>query len=104
MPQIITPIDFMRTSVQFVSLVAEAQSVMLYRMMGMSGFVSLTQTEKRRMLEEKPPAFAASMVAGTLAIMAGKAPTTVMEVSMAPLRRETRSNRRRLAKRHGLRR
>ncbi len=103
MPQIVTPVDLMRTGIQALSLMAEAQSVMMYRMMGLSGMVSLTPLEKRRMLQEKPPAFAEAMMAATLAMLAGKAPTTVMEVSMEPLRRTARSNRQRLARRHPMR-
>ncbi len=99
MARVVTPIDLMNTSMQFVTLMAETQTVMAYRMMGMAGLWSVTPHEKKRMVEEKGPAFMEAVLAGTMTAARGQSPDRVMRATMAPLSRKTASNRRRLAKR-----
>ena len=99
MARVVTPIDLMNTSLQFVTLMAETQVVMAYRMMGMAGIWSVTPHEKKRTVEAKGPAFMEAMLAGTMTAARGQSPDRVMRATMAPLSRKTASNRRRLAKR-----
>jgi len=80
-------------------MMAEAQTVIGYRLMGMAGFWSVTPSENSRMVAEKIPAFAASMRGGAMAAMSGKPPAQIIDAAVRPLGRKTRANSRRLAKR-----
>ena len=99
MARVVTPMDLMNTSFQFVTLMVETQTVMAYRMLGMAGVWSVTPHEKKRMVDEKGPAFMEAMLAGTMTAARGQSPDKVMRATMAPLSRKTASNRKRLAKR-----
>lgn len=99
MARVATPMDLMTTSMQFVTLMAETQTVMAYRMMGMAGVWSVTPHEKRRMVEEKGPAFMEAMFSGVMTAVKGQSPDKVMRATMDPLSKKTASNRKRLAKR-----
>ena len=91
--------DLFWTSLRFTSLLVEAQTVIGYRVLGLSGIWSIPDREKRRMIEEKPPAFMEAAFAANIAAMSGSAPHKVMEAAMEPLEKTARSNRKRLAKR-----
>lgn len=94
-----TPAELVRTSMTFWTLMAETQAVMAYRVMGMAGIWAVTGTENRRMVDEKGPAFAEAMVAGSRAAMSGQRPDQVALAAMLPLQKRTASNNRRLARR-----
>ncbi|MEO1238997.1 MAG: antifreeze protein [Pseudomonadota bacterium] len=81
---------------------AEANAVIFMRLWGMAGVWSVTPSETTRMFTEKPGAFITSMSRATDAAMKGKSPTAVGRAALTPIRRKTRANSRRLAKR-GLR-
>ncbi len=92
-------LDLYRTGMTFVSLMAQTQMVMTYRMMGMAGVWKVAGSENRRMVDEKGPAFAESMIAGARALMTGQRPDQVAMAAMQPLHSKTSSNSRRLARR-----
>lgn len=94
-----TPADLVHASVTFWTLMAETQMVIGYRMLGMAGLWAVTGTETDRMIAEKAPAFVKAGQAATLAAMSGKRPDQVAVAAMEPLRRKTRANSRRLARR-----
>lgn len=82
-----------------LALMAETQAVIGYRLMGIAGFWSVTPSENQRMVNEKLPAFTEAIVAGAMAGTRGKTPAQVVDATLRPLRRRTRQNSRRLAKR-----
>ncbi|MCP1167185.1 antifreeze protein [Limimaricola litoreus] len=99
MNTIATPAELVRTSVTFWTLMTETQAVMAYRIMGMAGLWAVTGSENRRMVDEKAPAFAEAMMAGSRAMMSGQRPDQIALATMAPLQRRTGHNNRRLARR-----
>ncbi len=74
----------------------EAQAVISMRLMGMAGLWSVSPRENALMVSEKSAALAKSMNAASLAALSGG---NVMSAAIAPFRRKTRSNVKRLAKR-----
>ncbi|MEQ3626516.1 MAG: antifreeze protein [Celeribacter sp.] len=88
-----------RAGVSAMLLATEAQTVMAYRMMGLAGLWSVDAKENSRMMSEKPPAFAASAIAASTAMMRGQRPDQVMTAAMVPLKRKTSSNVKRLSRR-----
>ncbi|MEM7721798.1 MAG: antifreeze protein [Pseudomonadota bacterium] len=80
-------------------LMAEAQAVIAMRMMGMAGYWNVTPTEDARMITEKMVAFPQAMLACSHAALSGKSSHEVAQATLRPLRRKTRSNARRLARR-----
>ncbi|EYD72202.1 hypothetical protein [Limimaricola hongkongensis] len=99
MSKIATPAELVRTSMTFWTLMAETQAVMAYRVMGMAGIWAVTGTENARMVDEKGPAFAEAMLAGSRAAWGGKRPDQIAMAAMQPLQRRTASNNRRLSRR-----
>ena len=83
---------------QTAQMMAEAQTVMALRLMGMAGVWATAPTEGVRMVFEKPDAFIRSASSATEAALAGKRPDQIAEAAIKPLRRKTRANARRLAK------
>ena len=81
------------------TLAVEAQTVVGFRMMGLAGLWSVTKSENRRMVDEKFPAFAESAMSALFAGVRGMPPAAVMQAAVKPLRKRTRSNSRRLARR-----
>ena len=93
------PFELAWTGVRVATLMVEAQVVITYRIMGMAGIWAVSETEKRRMVTEKAPAFLESGFAATFAMMRAQSPVDVIDAALDPLTRKTRSNRKRLAKR-----
>ena len=91
------PYALLGTSVRVATLALEAQAVVAYRAMGMAGIWAVCQSEKRLMIEEKPPDFLESWLAAGFAVMGMKPPLVVLEAALSPLSRTTRANRERLA-------
>lgn len=97
--KVATPAELIGASTALTMLVWETNAVMSMRVLGMMGLWSVTPSENARMFSEKPPAFAKSAMAGMSAAASGKRPDEVATAMIKPLRKETRSNTRRLAKR-----
>lgn len=90
--------DFMRVGTELMTLGLEAHSVVMYRVMGLSGLWSVTSDENHRMFTEKPAAFAESMASAYGAAITGASPDKVMSAAIKPLRSKTSSNVDRLSK------
>jgi hypothetical protein len=79
-------------------MLAEAQTVIALRMMGMAGLWRLADGETTRMFTEKQEAFAQSAFDGALAAMRGQSPDRVLSAVVRPLGRKTSANARRLGR------
>ncbi|KIN73464.1 hypothetical protein [Sulfitobacter guttiformis] len=91
--------DFFRNAIQLGLMAAEANAVIAMRLWGMAGIWSVTKSENDRMVSEKVQAAAQSLVAANRSVMAGKSPDQVVAAAIKPVRRKTRANSERLAKR-----
>lgn len=80
-------------------MIAEAQAVISMRLLGMAGVWSVPKSEDARMVSEKVHAMTKAMTDASKAAMEGKAPDEVIAASIKPLRKATRANSKRLAKR-----
>ena len=93
-----TPYDWWRAGIEAATIVTEAQIVIALRMMGVFGMRPMAAGEPLRMVTEKITAAQASGVAATGALMRGAPPAKVARLALAPVRRKTRANVRRLSK------
>ncbi|OSP56352.1 hypothetical protein [Pseudoruegeria sp. SK021] len=91
------PFNFMRVSGEMVTLGIESQSVIMYRLLGMSGLWAVHPDENERMISEKHVAFTESVSSAFQAVMSGKSPDRVMSAAIEPLRSKTKSNVQRLS-------
>jgi hypothetical protein len=90
--------NFLRSTMAFWALMAETQTVMALRLMGIAGLWPVHSDENERMVAEKGPAFARAMLAGSMAAMRGASPDRVAIAAMRPLGRKTRANVKRLTR------
>lgn len=95
----LTPLNLMKLSIQSAILMTEAQLVIGMRMMGMMGLWRVSNGESARMVDEKVAASVKGAAAAGQAIMAGRPMVDVAAAAMRPVRRATKSNVSRLAKR-----
>ena len=93
------PMRLWANSVEFATLMTEAQAVIAMRMVGMAGMWSVTPYENKRMVSEKAYALTKSASEATYASLRGAPPDAVMAAAMKPIRQKTRANARRLSKR-----
>jgi hypothetical protein len=91
--------ELWRLWAQMAMIGFEAQTVIAMRMLGMGGLWSVSPSEKTRMVTEKAAAFSAAAMQGALAAAQGKRPDEIAQTMLRPIRRKTRSNSRRLARR-----
>ena len=77
-------------------MMAEAQTVIALRMMGMSGLWKLGDGETTLMFTEKQQAFTQSAFDGALAAMRGQPPERILAAAVRPLGRKTSANAKRL--------
>lgn len=96
MPSYVSPVDLWRGGLDLVGLLIESQIVVAYRTLGLAGFGRVSPNEGHRMVTEKMPAFTEAALAASQAAMQGKRPDEIVGEWVKPLRRETRSNIRRL--------
>ena len=80
-------------------MMAEAQAVITYRLLGMAGVWSVTPAESTRMVTEKTKAFGQSASAASQALFQGRPPEKVLSRALAPIGSKTSSNYKRLSKR-----
>ncbi len=99
MPRIPSPFDYWRTALSAGQMMAEAQSVIAMRMMGMAGLWNVTKAENARMVAEKSDAIREAGMAAAGAMMRGQSPLAVAVAAMKPVKRRTGANARRLARR-----
>ncbi len=79
-------------------MLAEAQTVIALRVMGMAGLWNLGEGETTRMFAEKQQAFAQSAMDGATAAMRGQPPERVLAAVVRPLGLRTSANARRLGR------
>jgi hypothetical protein len=91
--------EFWRLWAQMAMIGWEAQAVIAMRLLGMGGVWSVTPSENTRMVTEKAAAFTTAAMQGALAAAQGKRPDEIAQTMLRPIRRKTRSNSRRLARR-----
>jgi hypothetical protein len=99
MRRMFNPYDYWRAALSTGQMMAEAQSVIAMRTMGMAGLWNVSPGENARMVAEKGHAMRDAGFAATRAILLGKGPAAVAEAALKPIRRKTRSNAKRLARR-----
>ncbi len=83
-------------------MMAEAQTVIAFRLTGMAGLWALAPGETTRMMAEKQEAFAESALGASAAVFAGESADRVLDAAVRPLGRRTRANARRLARAYAL--
>ena len=88
--------DMMRLQFATARMLAEAQTVIGLRMLGMAGVLPAATGENRRMVEEKQRAFARAAAAAARSMMTGAGPVAVWSAALSPIGRTTRANARRL--------
>jgi hypothetical protein len=93
------PIEAWYSGLQFATMLAEAQMVVTYRVLGHMGLWATAPGETTRMIREKPAIFVKSAMAAASAAQAGKRPDEILSAAVGPVGRKTRSNMRRLARR-----
>ncbi|SON55465.1 hypothetical protein HDIA_1924 [Hartmannibacter diazotrophicus] len=99
--KVFTPLPFhtyWQSNLDVARLAFESQMVIGLRLASFAGMWQMPAGEARRMISEKPPAFAqAAMAAGSAAIT-GASPERVVGAAVKSLRTHTSSNLRRLAR------
>ncbi|MGR3793863.1 antifreeze protein [Vannielia sp. SX4] len=90
------PTALLRLQMQMAIMTMEASAVIWMRMMGMAGTWNVAAGENGRMVREKQRAFAKAAQEASVAAMQGR---NVGAAALRPLRRKTRSNVVRLARR-----
>jgi hypothetical protein len=95
----ISPADGLRLWFHTAMMVSEAQMVIAMRLMGMAGMWRVPRGEDRRMVAEKAGAAMASGLAAGTALLQGKSPPEVALAALKPVRKRTRGNVTRLARR-----
>lgn len=91
--------DLMKSWTHMFAMLAEAQTVITLRMLGMAGFWSVPGSENQRMFAEKLPAMTEAMFAAGMAGWRGQSPALVAQATLRPIRKRTRQNSRRLTRR-----
>jgi hypothetical protein len=93
------PFDYWRAALTTGQMMAEAQSVIAMRTMGMAGLWNVTKGEDSRMVAEKGAAMREAGMAAAGAMMRGSSPARIALAALEPVKRRTGANARRLAKR-----
>ncbi|GGE20107.1 hypothetical protein SAMN05421774_10514 [Gemmobacter megaterium] len=92
------PALLMRLGAQFGTMLLEAQMIVGMRTLGMMGLWRVPPSENARMVSEKLTAVQQSGMAATRATLAGKSPVAIASEALKPVRRRTRANVTRLAR------
>jgi len=91
--------EMLAVSVETGLMLAEAQAVIGLRTLGLMGLWSLGPRERTRMWAEKAGAVRQGGVAAATAALSGATPAAIAAAALKPVRRRTRANARRLARR-----
>lgn len=94
----ILPIAYWALSVRTAQMLADAQTVVAFRMLGMAGGWPVSPAENTRMVLEKGPTFIRAYGDAAVAAMKGKRPDEIAEAALRPIGRKTRSNAKRLSR------
>jgi len=90
---------YLENAVQLTHMMAEAQSVIGMRMLGMAGLWSVTAAEDERMVAEKVQAMQRASTEATYVMLRGGTPNQITAAAIKPYRQKTRANAKRLGKR-----
>lgn len=93
-----SPFGYLRLGLQMGVMMTEAQMVIGMRMLGLMGMWRVSPGENTRMITEKLVAAQQAGLAATRATLAGKPPEVAATLALKPVRRRTRSNVIRLAR------
>jgi len=93
------PFTLMKVQTEAMMMAWEASTVIWMRSLGMMGFWSVAPSENARMISEKQSAFAKAASAAFWGPVSGKNHAATAAATLRPLRRKTKSNQRRLARR-----
>ncbi|PZX16288.1 hypothetical protein LX81_02140 [Palleronia aestuarii] len=93
------PLDTMNAAFAGWRMAAEAQSVIVYRMMGMAGLWAVAPSENSRMISEKGPTLMAAQNAAMRKAISGGSAEEIYSAWLKPIGQKTRANQKRLAKR-----
>jgi len=96
---VVSPLQAWQSGLQLATMLAEANLVVTYRVLGQMGLWATAPGEATRMVREKPGAFVQAAFAAARAAQSGKRPDQVLSAAVRPLGRKTRSNMHRLARR-----
>lgn len=91
--------EMMRLQFATARMMAEAQTVIGLRMLGMAGVLPAAKGENARMVAEKQRAFTEAGWAATRSMMTGAGPMAAWGAALTPIGRTTRANSKRLSKR-----
>ncbi|MCU0898968.1 MAG: antifreeze protein [Cypionkella sp.] len=91
-------LDLMRLSMNTSLMLMQANSVIAMRMMGMAGAWRVSPQENNRMVSEKMRAGMKSGLAAQAVALSGGSMTEIAEAALAPVKRATAANARRLAR------
>lgn len=93
------PAKLMGSAIEVGMMMAEAQSVIAMRMLGMWGIWSVTPAEDGRMISEKVYAMTKANTDATRVAMNGGSLDEIAAAAIKPIRNKTRANAKRLGKR-----
>ncbi|MBN2629706.1 MAG: antifreeze protein [Rhodobacteraceae bacterium] len=93
-----SPVDLMRLSMNTATMLMQAQTVIAMRMMGMAGVWKVSPGENSRMVSEKMRAGMKAGAAAQRSALAGGSVTDIAEAALAPVKRATAANARRLTR------
>ena len=82
----------------YTAMLVQAQTVIAYRILGMSGMLVSSPGENTRMVAEKGPAFAEANWAAWQAALRGAPADAIANAWIKPIGKRTSSNARRLSK------
>jgi hypothetical protein len=94
-----SPAELLALQIRTGMMLAEAQMVIGLRMMGMAGLWRVAPSENTRMVTEKAAALQDAAAAATRAALRGAGPAAIADAALKPIRRRTRANAARLARR-----
>lgn len=92
----VNPVQIWQAYAGLGMLALEAQAVIGMRVLGMNGIWPVGKNENRKMLAEKPPAFARAAAAAVKNAASGGRPEQILTAAVKPLTRTVRANRKRL--------
>ena len=95
----VLPIAYWALGVRTAQMLAEANTVMAFRLLGMAGGWPVSPSENTRMVLEKGPAFMRAYGEAATAAMKGHRPDEIAIAALRPISRKARSNAKRLSRR-----
>lgn len=90
--------NYVENAIELGMILFEAHSVIQMRLMGMAGLWSVSPQENTRMVTEKLEAMVKSTTDASNVTLRGGSPDEIAAAAMAPMRKATRANSKRLSK------